>query len=124
MLTPKCTAIPEGMQPAMQVSIIGQSDLVEALPETCECVEMRWTGLNNMGQTAGLGAYPHIKRLSLQGFRCRAAPQCAIYHHAGSLCALFRMQPMRATVEALTVRLLRQLHPAAVRCSQGDRAAT
>ena len=61
----------------MQISISGPAVPVEALPKSCERVEMHWTGLDCMGQTAGLGAYQHITRLSLQGFRCRQLLSCA-----------------------------------------------
>lgn len=53
----------------MQISISGDKGLAEALPKSCERVEMCWTGLDSMGLTAGLGTYTNITVLSLQCFR-------------------------------------------------------
>lgn len=53
--------------------------MVEALPKSCESVELRWTPIYwraSWGRAAGLGAYPHIKRLSLEGFRCTEHLRC------------------------------------------------
>ena len=87
----------------MQISIFGQTNLVKALPKSCECMEMHWTRLGSMGQTAGLEAYTHIKKLSLQGFRCGQHLRvlftpCTVQ---ASSVPLFRMPLKTAILEAL-----------------------
>ena len=62
----------EGVHGTLQISLSGEGCMVEALPKGCECAEMRCKGQKvwrPMGHAAGLGAYPQIKRLSLEGFR-------------------------------------------------------
>ena len=60
-----------------QITMLGQAGVVEplptsldALPKSCKCVALEWADDETMGETAGLGSYPHIKRLSLIAFRC------------------------------------------------------
>ena len=53
------------------------------LPKSCERVAMHWTGLDSMGQTAGLDTHAHITSLFLQGFRCR---QYISLHSCYALC--------------------------------------
>ena len=70
----------------LQISISGIGCMAEALPKACECVEMRWEArwgrgpkgeaAGPMGEAAGLGAYPQITRLLLEGFRCRQHLHC------------------------------------------------
>ena len=89
------SAYARGCAVGMQISMCGESGLVEALPKSCERVDLEWTGeYGTLGQTAGLTAYSQINLLSLQGFRCShlarslstcitvKAPVCPVHHAA------------------------------------------
>lgn len=86
-----------------QISLLAEGGIPGALPKSCERVGIIWTGQASMGRTAGFGAFPHMKRLFLQGFRCACSP--ASYRPA--LCCSQGRAARRGTGAAWSAPLLR-----------------